>query len=113
MNKKIGFGIVTLTTLLILVVSVIYFSYEESNTFKGFPVPKNAELTDNKVNFEAYYWAPASEENGLPLRYRTIIKLWGWDKKEQMGSLTVYHKDGKEIDVISQRDYLSLSVFED
>ena len=66
-------------------------------------------MTANKSKLEAYNWGPASEENGLPLRYRAIIKLWGWEKKEQEGSLTVYEKDGNEVDVISQTNYLSLS----
>ncbi|MCV9887999.1 hypothetical protein [Metabacillus halosaccharovorans] len=66
-------------------------------------------MTTYKRNLEAYNWGAASEENGLPLRYRAVIRLWGWNKKEQEGSLTVYEKDGQEIDVISQTDYLSLS----
>ncbi len=66
-------------------------------------------MTANKSKLVAYNWGPASEENGLPLRYQAIIKLWGWEKKEREGSLTVYEKDGQEVDVNSQTDYLSLS----
>lgn len=93
----------------IAVLFAIYFSFEESKTFKGFPVPKYAELTSSSENLEEYDWGPASEENGLPLRYQAIIRLWGWEVKEVMGTLTVYHKDGQEVDLISQTDYLSLS----
>ncbi|WP_404430772.1 hypothetical protein [Sutcliffiella horikoshii] len=90
-----------------------YFSFEESDTFKGFPVPKFVELTTSSATLEEYDWGPASEENGLHLRYKAVIRLWGWEVKEVMGSLTVYQKDGQEVDVISQNDYLSLSTFQE
>ncbi|WML27330.1 hypothetical protein [Neobacillus sp. OS1-33] len=76
----------------------------------GFPVPKSAELLKEKDEFEAYKWSPASEENGIPLRYRIVINLNGWKKKEQEGSLTVYEKNNQEVDVISQTDYLSIGL---
>ncbi|CAG9621306.1 hypothetical protein BACCIP111883_02078 [Sutcliffiella rhizosphaerae] len=62
--------------LMMTICLFVYFSFEESQSFEGFPIPKSAELTNKKVNFEEYDWKPASEENGLPLRYLAIIKLW-------------------------------------
>ncbi|MFP5114659.1 hypothetical protein ACSU64_20075 [Bacillaceae bacterium C204] len=59
----------------------------------GFPVPKNADLLKKNAEFKEYKWSPASEENGIPLRYRIVINLSGWKKKEQEGSLTVYEKN--------------------
>lgn len=108
-NKKILGKLIAFVVLLIGIPLIFLFSYEESEQFSGFPVPKTAELTANKSNFETYKWGPASEENGLPLRYQAIIKLWGWEKKEQEGALTVYEKDGKEVGIISLTDYLSVS----
>ncbi|MGE6260680.1 hypothetical protein ACQKCU_22835 [Heyndrickxia sporothermodurans] len=93
--------------------SITFFSYEESQKFKGFPVPKHAKITKNKSNFEAFDWSPASEEEGLPLRYRLIIKLKGWKKTFKEGSLTIYEKDNYKIDVISQTDYLSIGIDSD
>ncbi len=107
-NKEKLFGIFACIGV-VAILLFIFFSFEESETFKGFPVPKYAELTSSNGNLEEYHWGPASEENGLPLRYQTIIRLWGWKVKEVMGTLTVYHKDGQEVDVISQTDYLGLS----
>lgn len=98
--------------LLPLLLVIIYFNlYNESSTIKGFPVPKNAELehASKEKKFEEYAWGSASEENGLPLSYLFMIKLWGWSKSEQMGTLTIYEKDGKKVDVISQTDYLFIS----
>lgn len=88
---------------------VFLFSYEESEQFEGFPVPKTAELLNTKNTSESYGYGPASEENGLPIRYKAIIFLWGWKKKEEVGALTVYEKDGIEVDVISLTDHLSLN----
>jgi hypothetical protein len=96
--------------VLILGIPIIFlFSYRESEEFKGFPVPKTAELTENKSKLEKYNWGSASEENGLPLRYQLMIKLWGWEKKEQEGAYSIYVKDGEEVGVTSLTDYFSLS----
>lgn len=107
-NKGKLYGIFAMVGIIALLL-FIFSSFEESETFKGFPVPRYAELTSSSATIEEYDWGPASEENGLPLRYKAIIRLWGWEVKEVMGSLTVYQKDGQEVDVISQTDYLSLS----
>jgi len=108
MNKDKLFGMATAAGI-VGILLIFFYSFEESKTFKGFPVPRYAELTSSSENLEEYDWGPASEENGLPLRYQAIIWLWGWKVKEVMGTLTVYHKDGQEVDLISQTDYLSLS----
>lgn len=111
MNKKLLNKILAFAIL--IGIPIIYFlSFEESNQFEGFPVPKSAELTTNKSNLETYHWGPASEENGLPLRYLAIIRLWGWEKKEQEGALTLYEKGGKRVELVSLTDYLSLSTSE-
>ncbi|WP_080848622.1 hypothetical protein [Cytobacillus gottheilii] len=106
MTKKAKISIIV---ILILMPVIFLLSYEESETFEGFPVPKMAVLTKSQSDLEAYEWGPASEENGLPLRYMAIIRLWGWDKKEQEGALTTYEKDGREVELLSQTDYLGLS----
>jgi hypothetical protein len=95
----------------ILLFSLLAFliTFEESAEFKGFPVPKMAKLTQQQHNLESYDWGSASEENGLPLRYQAIIRIWGWKKIEQEGALTVYEKDGRQVEVVSLTDYLSLS----
>jgi hypothetical protein len=100
---------VSLISFFILFIFFTVFSYEDSGVFKGFPVPKHAEVTVQEQKLEAFDWPPASEENGLPLRYRAIILLWGWEVKQQEGSLTVYKKGEQEVGVITQKNYLSLS----
>jgi hypothetical protein len=107
-KKKLG-KLIIFPGLLISITFIFLFSFRESQEFKGFPVPKTAELTEKKSKLEKYKWDSASEENGLPLRYQLIIKLWGWDKREQMGALSIYEKNGEEVGVISLTDYLSLS----
>ena len=95
-NKNI-LGKISIFAILIIVSIIFLFSYQESEKFEGFPVPIGAELTSIKGRYESYKWEAASEENGLPLRYQAIIRLWGWEKKEQEGALTVYEKDGREV----------------
>lgn len=110
--SKINIKILSTVSAFVILISIpiiFLFSYEESEQFEGFPVPKAADLTANKSNLESYKWGPASEENGLPLRYQAIIRLWGWEKKEQEGALTVYEKDEKKVDLVSLTNYLSLS----
>jgi hypothetical protein len=109
MNKKKLDKLMVFVVLLISITFIFLFSFRESEEFKGFPVPKTAKMTEKKSKLEKYKWGAASEENGLPLRYQLIIKLWGWEKKEQEGALSIYEKDGKEVGVISLTDYLSLS----
>jgi hypothetical protein len=107
-KKKLG-KLIIFAGLLISITFIFLFSFRESEEFKGFPVPKTAELIEKKSKLEKYKWDSASEENGLPLRYQIIIKLWGWDKREQMGALSIYEKNGEQVGVISLTDYLSLS----
>lgn len=92
--------------------SVVYFlSCKESSVVAGFPVPVTAELTkeDKTEMFEIYDWRRASEENGLPLSYLAMIRLWGWKEADVMGTMTTYEKDGRKVDVVSQTRYLSIS----
>jgi hypothetical protein len=107
-KKKLG-KLIIFAGLLIVITFIFLFSFRESEEFKGFPVPKTAELTEKKSKLEKYKWDSASEENGLPLRYQFMIKLWGWEKVDQMGALTTYEKNGAQVGVISLTDYLSLS----
>ncbi|UTR10901.1 hypothetical protein MM300_00750 [Evansella sp. LMS18] len=98
--------------LLITAFSVFYFlSCKESSVVAGFPVPVMAELTkeDETGMFEVYDWWRASEENGLPLSYLAMIRLWGWKEADVMGTMTTYEKDGRKVDVVSQTRYLSIS----
>jgi hypothetical protein len=111
MNKKKLGKLIVFVVILISIPFIFLFPYRESEEFKGFPVPMTAELTENKSKLEKYNWGSASEENGLPLRYQLIIKLWGWEKKEQEGALSIYEKNGIEVGVISLTDYLSLSSY--
>lgn len=106
MSKK---GKLSISAILLILTALFFFSYKESETFKGFPVPKTADLTKVESGLETYDWGPASEENGLPLRYQAMIRLWGWKKTGGEGALTIYEKDGAEVELLSLTDYLGLS----
>lgn len=107
MNK---ISIAIISTLLIggILIFATYFSYEESNKFFNFPIPKNAELLNDKDDVAIYNWSKASEENGIPFIYEIIIKSKGWSKAGREGALTFYEKEGHRIELISQTDQLTL-----
>ncbi|WP_230157659.1 hypothetical protein [Peribacillus sp. Bi96] len=88
------------------------FSYEESEKFNGFPIPKNAEVINSRKGFSSYSGLAVSEtkKDGLPLIYRLHIKASGWKKTFQEGALTTYEKDNHKIDVIAETNYLSIGV---
>ncbi|WP_057912331.1 hypothetical protein [Peribacillus muralis] len=91
------------------------FSYEESQKFNGFPIPKHAELMNSRKGFASYSGLAVSEtkKDGLPLIYRLHIKAGGWKKTFQEGALTTYEKGNYKIDVIAETNYLSKSVNEE
>lgn len=91
------------------------FSYEKSVKFYNFPVPKFSKVLENRRDLVSYSLPGASEskENGLPFIYRLHIKSGGWEEDFQEGSLTVYSKDGKKINVIAETDYVSISINKD
>lgn len=85
-------------------------SFKEAIYSEGFPVPATAKMlqVSNVNQSESYTWKPASEENGLPMRYQLIILFSGWKKTDQMGALTTYEKNGVTVDVISQTQSLAI-----
>lgn len=107
MKQKLIIG-GSLCLLVYLFVFVII--YKEAATVEGFPVSRFAELKNiPKVDkYEQYQWKSASEENGLPALYLLMIKLKGWRELERMGSVTVFEKDGRRVEVNSQTNYLSI-----
>ncbi|MGG0791912.1 hypothetical protein ABE132_25145 [Peribacillus simplex] len=114
-RKKKAIILIISIVILVSMFSYFFLSYSESAINKGFPIPLGAKLIrkDDKNMYEEYKWGPASEENGLPLYYLTVIKFWGWDKKSQEGAMTIYEKEGKKLCVISQTDSLFVSPSEE
>ncbi|WP_261384240.1 hypothetical protein [Planococcus sp. CPCC 101016] len=113
MKRKAGLAILAL----ILMASGIFyyttfFSYQASEAFSGFPIPKKAELLEENQDARIYNWKKASEENGIPLGYELVLKLNGWDKQEREGASVSYTKGEKHIDVISQVQLLTLRKME-
>ncbi|MCM3745385.1 hypothetical protein M3193_14760 [Sporosarcina luteola] len=108
MKNKIS--IVVISTIVIggILFFATYLAYEENNKFFNFPIPKNAELLNDKDDVAVYNWSKASEEDGIPLMYEIIIKSKGWSKAGREGASTFYEKEGHRIDLISQTDQLTL-----
>lgn len=104
--------IITLAGIVITGVVIFYFvpfhGYVSSDKFSGFPIPKNAELTNETARARIYDWSKASEENGIPPGYKLVIKSQGWKEKEREGASTYYEKGDKKIDLISQTGELTL-----
>lgn len=117
-NKK---RVIWLASILFFLFVIIFtwtvFSFEESKKFNHFPIPKFAEVTNNREDFESYSakWIGTSEtkKDGLPFIYRLQIKTRGWEKTFQEGSLTTYEKDNHKIDVIAETNYLSIGISKD
>ncbi|WP_298831037.1 hypothetical protein [uncultured Planococcus sp.] len=85
-----------------------FFSYETSEDYADFPIPKKAALIEKNQDSRSYTWKKASEENGIPLSYEIVLKLSGWEKQEREGASVSYRKGDKHIDVISQAQLLTL-----
>ncbi|CAM3237552.1 hypothetical protein FITA111629_11615 [Filibacter tadaridae] len=107
---KIRYLILTLFAVLIALTFYYGQTFEEALFTDGFPVPGKAKIlkVSGDVGSESYTWKPASEENGLPIRYKLMIFLSGWKEVDRLGTLTTYEKDAVQVDVISQTDYLQL-----
>ena len=110
MKKKISRAIIAIILLGGILLLTIFFSYEESDKFFDFPIPKGAELVSDKEGVTVYNWSKASEENGIPYIYGQIIKFKGWSKVDREGASTYYEKDGHKIDLISQTKLLTLRI---
>ncbi|WP_158587537.1 hypothetical protein [Neobacillus notoginsengisoli] len=93
----------------ILLYSFIFLPYENPEKFEGFPVPRFAKVATEKNMVTTYDWSHASEENGLPFTYLLRIKLAGWKAVTREGAMTVYSKNGREIEVTSLTDYLGVA----
>lgn len=86
-----------------------FFSYEASSAdLSGFPVPKNAKLTEENEMAKLYEWNRASEENGIPFGYEVVLKVKGWEKGSRQGASVRYTKGQEQIDVISATNRLIL-----
>lgn len=109
-NKRNLFGlIIALTTVFILPFYYVQ-TYEKSVFTEGFPIPGNAKVVkiSGEHKFESYKWYGASEEDGLPLRYKIIIHLAGWKQVETFGAMTTYEKDRVKIEVITTSKLIDL-----
>lgn len=96
-----------------VVVALIFYygqSFKDSVFTEGFPIPGNAELhrISGEHKLEIYNWNGASEEDGLPLRYRTVIRLAGWKKIDTFGAMTTFEKDGVIIEIVSTTNMIDI-----
>lgn len=86
-----------------------FFSYESSAaSLSGFPVPKNAKLTEENEAAKLYEWNRASEDKGIPFGYEVVLKANGWEKGSRQGASVRYTKGQEQIDVISATNRLIL-----
>lgn len=93
----------------VLLYSFLFLPYKKPDKFEGFPVPRFAKVANEKSMVTTYDWSHASEENGLPFTYLLRIKLAGWKQVNREGAMTVYSKNGCEIEVTSLTDYLGVA----
>lgn len=115
-NKKKVIWIVSVISSCVFIFTLwAVSSYEESEKFNGFPIPKYAEVTKSRDGFESYSGKAFSEtkKDGLPFIYRLHIKAGGWEKSFQEGALITYEKDNQKIDVIAETNYLSIGINKD
>lgn len=83
--------------------------YQPEKEFFDFPVPKSAKLVKETEHSNIYKWSKASEENGIPIGYRLILKKDGWKPVDKEGALTHYKKDTFKVDLISTKGQLSIT----
>ncbi|MFB7158160.1 hypothetical protein [Lysinibacillus sp. NPDC056232] len=102
--KKIILAVVLFILLGISYYIVANSKYELSEKYRDFPVPISAQLTKENENNSVYEWSMSSDENGIPISYRLIIWVNGWEKVVREGTLTIYEKDEVQIHLSSDRD---------
>jgi len=85
-------------------------TFEDSVFTEGFPIPVKAEVhrISGEHKMESYNWNGASEENGLPLRYKAVIRLAGWKKIDTFGAMTTFEKDGVTIEIVSTTNMMDI-----
>lgn len=114
LDMKRWFKIRYLIGVFCVLICILVFNYgqsfKESVFTEGFPIPGKAEVykMSEEHNFESYKWNGASEENGLPLRYKVVIRLAGWKNVDTFGTMTTFEKDGVKIEVMSSTKMIDL-----
>ena len=99
--------------VVVIVLALIFYysqSFKDSVFTEGFPIPGNAELhrISGEHKLEIYNWNGASEEDGLPLRYKAVIRLAGWKKTDTFGAMTTFEKDGVIIEIVSTTNMIDI-----
>ncbi|WP_142996757.1 hypothetical protein [Alteribacter keqinensis] len=90
--------VILVLLLSVLVVALSYGTLRPSAVHE-FPVPFHAEIeTVHSENSFTY------KHTGINRLYLLQARLWGWKKVDSMGSLQVFEKDGKRVDVITFQD---------
>ncbi len=111
-KQSIKLRYILLALVALFIVLTFYYgqSFEEAIYTERFPIPPTAKIS--KISslklLETYQWEPASEENGLPLRYKLMIRLSGWKEIDRMGALTTYKKGNLTVDVVSYNNRIEL-----
>ena len=109
--KKIFGGVLALLLFLGGILNFTTFlAYQPSEKLFDFPIPKSAELVDEKESSMSYNWSKASEENGIPFRYEMVLKANGWKKGERDGASVMYTKGSHKIDLISTTEHLNMII---
>jgi len=108
-RRKLLYLFVVLASAIAL---IFFLRCKPSQELETFPVPVSATLvkSNHAYKLETYKWNLASEENGLPLYYRTILHIKGWEKVYQEGAMSVYQKDKIVVEVITGTDIMFIHV---
>ncbi|WP_026688954.1 hypothetical protein [Alteribacter aurantiacus] len=93
-NKKV----ILILFLCVMTVGLLFGTVRPSSVH-DFPVPFHAEIKE--VHSENSY---TYKHMGINRLYLFQARLWGWKKVDGMGSLQVFEKDGKRVDVITFQD---------
>ena len=109
MDKKALITLLGIITIFSAYFAVTYISFIHAQEFGGFPIPKDAEVIKVEENIITYNWSKASEENGIPDRYKKELKKEGWEMEWREGSATMYLKNEIKVVLICSTDYLSIS----
>lgn len=105
--------------LLVIVIAIVagyfaftYISFEQVQEFGDLPISKDAVVIKVEDNLIEYEWWKASEENGIPTRYKKELDKEGWKVDSSEGAGTVYTKSNIKVLLISSTEYLSISLTE-
>lgn len=103
MGKKHFFSVIRNLSMLLLLLTILFFIILKPSPINDFPIPITSTIeVAHSTDSITYRWI------GVNTIYLDVIRLRGWRKIDQMGSLFTFEKAGKRVSIITFKDGFQL-----